>query len=99
MKCVYLYGGVAKFDGSGAFEWQSPSLGSTLKLILFLSQEVDEPQQEIAVRKLSSFGFCEIQIGTGRPINVEALNDPQMCAFQRHYEGAVHDGCSVVWYP
>lgn len=99
MKHVYLYPGAAKFDGSGEFEWQSPSLGSTHKLILFLSQEVDESQPEIAVRELSSFGFCEIQIGVGKPLDVEALNDPQMRAFQRHYEGAVADGRSLVWYP
>lgn len=99
MKHVYLYGGAATFDGSGSFQWQSPSMGATHRLILFLSQDVDEPQPEVALRELASFGFCEIQIGTGKPIYVEALNDPQMRAFQRHYEGAISDGCSIVWYP
>ncbi|WP_338846299.1 hypothetical protein V8J88_21385 [Massilia sp. W12] len=99
MKHVYLYGGAAKFDGSGSFEWHGPDVGSTHKLILFLSQDTDEPRQDLAIRELACFGFCEIQIGVGKPIHVEALNDPQMHAFQRHYEGAIEDGCSVVWYP
>lgn len=99
MKHVYLYGGVAKFDGSGSFEWNSPSVGSTRKLILFLSQDADNPQQELAMRELAAFGFSEVQLGMGKPIYVEALNDPQMRAFRHHYEGAIEDGCSVVWYP
>jgi hypothetical protein len=99
MKRVYLYGGSGKFAGSSAYDWNCPSIGSTHKLILFLAQDSDTPQQEIAERELSDFGFCEIQIGIGKPIDVEALNEPQMQAFQRHYEGAIAEGCSLVWYP
>lgn len=99
MKRVYLYGGSGKFAGTGAFEWNSPNIGSTHKLILFLAQDADAPQQEIAARELSNFGFCEIQIGIGKPIDIEALNDPKMQAFQRHYEGAFSEGSSIVWYP
>lgn len=99
MKRVYLYGGSGKFAGASAFDWDCPTIGSTHKLILFLAQDSDMPQQEVAARELSDFGFCELQIGIGKRIDVEALNEPHMRAFQRHYEGAIAEGCSLVWYP
>jgi len=49
--------------------------------------------------QLARFGFVELDVGRGRPIQVESLNDPSMHAFRRHYEGALDEGCSVVWYP
>jgi hypothetical protein len=99
VKRVYLYGGSGKFSGTNTFAWNSPSIGATHKLILFLAQDVDAPQQELALGELSDLGFCEIQIRTGKAIDVEALNEPQMQAFQRYYEGAMADGSSIVWYP
>lgn len=99
MKWVYLYGGSGKFAGTHAFEWNGPTVGSTHKLILFLAQDANEPRQELAVGELADFGFCEIEIGVGKPIDVEVLNEPQMQAFQRHYEGAILEGSSIVWYP
>ena len=51
------------------------------------------------MRELASFGFTELQVGQGKPIAVEVLKEPQMQAFQKHYEGALAEGSSIVWYP
>ena len=81
------------------FEWNSPEVGSTHRFILFIAHGDDEAQEETAIQELEKFGFTELQIGQGKPIAVEALNEPQMQAFQKHYEGALAEGSSIVWYP
>jgi hypothetical protein len=40
-----------------------------------------------------------LELMEGRPILAEVLNNPQMQAFQKHYEGAFAEGSSLVWYP
>ena len=99
MKTVYLYGGQAKFAGAPGVDWNSPEAGSTHKFILFVAQEEDAPQPEAAKHELARLGFIECQIGAGKPISVESLNEPQMRVFQKHYEGAFSEGSSLVWYP
>jgi len=99
MTMVYLYGGTAKYSGEGAFEWRSPDIGSTHKFILFMAYTSDEVHQDAALRELGRYGFTEVQVNQGRPIAVEVLNEPQMHAFQKHYEGALAEGSSLVWYP
>ena len=99
MTTVYLYGGQAKFAGTPEVEWNSPEPGSTHQFILFVAQERDAPQSEVAEHELAKLGFVECQFGTGKAISVESLNDPQMHAFQKHYEGALSEGSSLVWYP
>lgn len=96
---VYLYSGSGTFAGTGVFEWNSPAVGSSHKFILFIAQEVEEPQADRALHELARFGFTKAQVGAGKPIMVEVLNEPQMQAFQKHYEGALAEGCSIVWYP
>ena len=99
MKTVYLYGGMAKFAGTGHFEWNCPVIGSTHKFILFISQNINELQESKALDELTKFGFSEVNLGIGKPISVDALNEPRMQAFQKHYDGALAEGCSIVWYP
>ena len=99
MTTVYLYGGSGKYSGTGAFEWSSPDIGSTRKFILFVAHESDEAQPGTVILELERFGFSELEVGQGQPIAVEALTEPQMQAFQKHYEGALAEGSSIVWYP
>jgi hypothetical protein len=99
MTTVYLYGGEGTFAGTGEFQWNSPAIGSTHKLILFLTQEVTEPQEQLAMDELAKYGFRNVQVGAGKPIAAEVLNEPQMKVFQKHYEGALAEGSSIVWYP
>src|SRR5258706_12228716 len=99
MTTVYLYAGEGTFMGAGEFQWDSPKVGDTHKFILFVAQEVDEPQGHIAFREIERFGFAEAHIGVGKSISVEVLNESSMQGFRRHYEGALAEGCSIVWYP
>lgn len=99
MTTVYLYGGTGTYAGTESLEWDSPTVGSAHKFILFLLQDVDAPQDSMARTALAQFGFSDIQLGVGKPIAVEALNDPKIKAFHKHYMGAFAEGCSVVWYP
>lgn len=98
MTTVVLYGGTGKYSGAGAFYWHSPEVGSVHKFILFMAQEGEEAQQEAAISELEKFGFTDLELGQGKPIAIEVLNEPQMQAFQKHYEGALAEGSSIVWY-
>lgn len=99
MKTVILYPGSALFAGTASFEWASPKAGSTHRFILFLAHSDGVPDHDAAKHEVESFGFSEIDLGEGRNIDVESLNDPNMAAFRRHYEGAFTDGSSLAWYP
>jgi hypothetical protein len=99
LKTVMLYPGSARFAGTTNFDWASPTVGSTHRFILFFAQDDSVPDHDVAERELQSLGFSEIDLGEGRRIDVESLNDPKMAAFRRHYEGAFTEGSSLVWYP
>lgn len=99
MKSVILYLGSARFSGATSIDWDSPAIGGTHRFILFLAQNDNCANQDLARREVAALGFSEIELGDGRPIDVESLNDPSMAAFRRHYEGALADGSSLVWYP
>ena len=99
MTKVYLYGGKGKFVATQSFEWNSPEIGSTHQFILFFAQSKAEPNDKAAIQELARYGFAEVVISQGKPIAVEVLNEPQMQAFQKHYEGALSEGSSLVWYP
>lgn len=99
MTTIYLYGGEATYAGHCDFEWEAPTVGAKHKLILFLAQKEEISRDDIAKAEIARFGFVDIDIGAGRPIHVESLNDPRTQAFHRHYEGALDEGTSLVWYP
>ncbi len=98
MAHVLIYGGCGLFQG-GQFEWDSPSVGGTHKFMLFLAQEKEEPNQVGALKEVHRFGFRDVDLQEGRKIVVAVLNEPSMRAFQKHYEGAMTEGSSLVWYP
>jgi len=93
---VYVYLGDATYTGGGAFEWHSPEVGARHKLMLFLSQTVDEPQPRAATQELDRFGFANAEWAPGKSILVESLNAPNMQAFRKHYEEALNAGSSIV---
>lgn len=99
MKTVFIYGGWGTYLGTSGYEWESPIAGSTHEFILFVAHEENQPQQDVAAQELQKFGFVNCEVGEGRPILVEPLNQPGMQVFQRHYEGASTEGASIVWYP
>ena len=99
MLTVYLYQGEGTFTGKRGFDWNSPELGDRHKFILFLAQESCKAEQERAWEKVSEYGFDEVELGEGKPILVESMNEPQMRVFGQYYEGAIDEGDSLVWYP
>ena len=99
MQCVYVYGGAGVFVAPSDYEWNSPESGHYHRFILFMRQSIDAPLQDAARAELQRFGFTELEMYEGKPLFVEALNDPKMQAFQKHYEGALEEGVSLVWYP
>ncbi len=99
MISVYLYQGEGTFEGPRVFEWNCPEVGSRHKFILFLAQKSNTPEQEVALVKVSAYGFKDIELGEGAPIVVESMNEPQMRVFSRYYEGALEEGNFLVWYP
>lgn len=99
MTRIFLYGVEATYGSGCDFEWPAPPLGGRHKLILFLAQTNESAQDDRVVSELARFGFVDLHVGIGRPIEVEALNDPRMQVFRRHYEGALAEGVSIVWYP
>jgi hypothetical protein len=99
METVLLYGGSGTYSGVAEYEWKSPVVGNTHKFILFVAQEESKSRLDVAAQELRKFGFVNYEIGEGRPISVESLNQPEMQVFQKHYEGAFAEGASIVWYP
>jgi hypothetical protein len=99
MTTVYIYGGTGTYNGKADFDWTCPEIGSRHNFMLFISQKIDAPQEEAASLELAKFGFDDLELMEGRPILAEVLNDPQMQAFRKHYEGAFTEGSSLVWYP
>lgn len=96
---IYAYGAEATYRGGGDVEWNSPAPGARHKLMLFLAQDDEVSREDKAASELAEFGFVDFDIAAGRPIVVESLNDPRMEAFRVHYEGALANGSSLVWYP
>ena len=99
MKTVMIYPGSARFDGKTEFEWASPAPGSTHRFLLFFAQDESVSKLGLALQEVARYGFRDIELGEGRPIDVESLNDPAMAAFRKHYEGAFSEESSLVWYP
>jgi hypothetical protein len=96
---VYVYSGSGTFTGASAFAWNSPKVGMSHRFILFLTQEQDVDHPEAALRELSDFGFANLQLSPGKPLAIESLNLVEMRKFHSHYEGALAEGSSLVWYP
>lgn len=99
MKTILLYGGSGTYLGTSEYEWKCPVEGDTHKFILFVAKEEGESRPDIAAEELRKFGLVNCEVGEGRPISVESLNEPRMQEFQKHYEGAFTEGASIVWYP
>lgn len=99
-RAVFLYGGRGKYIGAGPrVIWDSPPVGGVHAFILFLAQAEREADRAVAIAQARRFGFSDLELGIGKPLDVEALNVPQMRGFQKHYEDALSEGVSLVWYP
>ncbi|HTH78955.1 MAG TPA: hypothetical protein VL593_08250 [Ramlibacter sp.] len=99
MPIVYIYPGHGTFAGS-QFEWNCPPLASKHELMLFVRQDEDKPAAHVALDALERYGFKHVKLTQqGKPIDIEALNDPKLADFRRNYEESMAKGFSLVWYP
>lgn len=99
MPIVYVYPANGRFAGS-EFEWNCPPLASQHDFMLFMRQDADMPAPYAALAAIDRYGFRQVKLtAEGRPLAVESLNDPNLASFRKHYEDALADGVSVVWYP
>lgn len=99
MPTIFVYLAEATYRGPSEFSWHNPDVGARHKLMLFLAQTANASSESEANRELSRFGFAEAQLQPGKPIAVESLNAPNMRAFHKHYEEALAEGSSIMWYP
>jgi hypothetical protein len=92
---LYLCDGV--FDGPGELQFRAPEVGGRHKFLLFLRQENPSASSAEAIREAQRFGFGSINVLNGKPLEVESLSSAQ--GFAKHYEEALAEGSSLVWYP
>jgi hypothetical protein len=92
---LYLCEGV--FDGPGELDLRAPEVGARHKFLLFLRQETNNASSAEAVREAQRFGFGSINVLNGKALEVESLNSAQ--GFAKHYEEALAEGSSLIWYP
>jgi hypothetical protein len=67
--------------------------------MLFLRQDSDSIDFDLARAGIKEFGFTYIQSLRGNPLKVESMNDPKMAIFSKYFEEALESGSSLVWYP
>ena len=92
---LYLCEGV--FDGPGELDFCAPEVGARHKFLLFLRQHNKNASSTEAAREAQRFGFGAVNVLNGKALEVESLNSAQ--GFSKHYEEALAEGSSLIWYP
>ena len=99
MKKVFIYGFSGTYLGSSKYEWNPPKAGEPHKCLLFLRQDLDEVDFELAKVELEKFGVHNILDLKGNSLKVETLNSDMYKGFSGFYESALTDGSCLVYYP
>jgi len=99
MSTVYIYGFQGRYSGDSEYEWNTPEVGDAHKFMLFLAQETDEHEFELAEAEIGRFGVTEIENLKGNPLKVEVLNTDTYRGFSSFYEAALDEGSCLVFYP
>jgi len=94
---VILYLCEGKYAGPGALEFNPPQVGAHHKFLLFLRQADPTLSYSDASAEAARFGFAPVNVLNGKQLDVESLNS--MSGFTKHYEEALSQGSSLVWYP
>jgi hypothetical protein len=94
---LYLCDGV--FSGPGLLKLKAPKIGARHKFLLFLRQEMESVSFSAALAEAERFGFGTVSVLGGNQLSVESLNSPDFQGFTKHYEEALSQGSSLVWYP
>ncbi len=93
---VLLYLCEGTYTGASAHSYTAPRPGPARRFILFLRQMTEAPSVADAVSEAARFGFSPITVLNMGPMAPEALNSTP--AFSKHYEEALTNGSSLVWY-
>lgn len=56
MSTVYIYGFRGRYSGGGEFDWDSPAIGDVHRFLLFLAQDSDQHDFELAKAEIVRFG-------------------------------------------
>ena len=96
---IFLFLCRAEFSGQSEIPYsQEPPVGSEHDCILFVAQQSDTPDHEIARSKLAEHGWINAHIKRVGPFQPENVNSQQWQAFQRNYEECLEHGDSIAWY-
>ena len=77
----------ATFVGEGSLAYASPpETGRAHKCMPLIRQSENKVDSKLATETLHRYGWLSVIIRSAAPIKVEALNDPNMHVFQKHYE-------------
>ena len=74
MTVVAIYGFTGKYSGNSEYTWNSPEPGATHKCMLFLRQESDFNEYELALAECRKYGFEEIENVRYGKLRIEVLN-------------------------
>ncbi|MCC4833133.1 hypothetical protein LMH66_10875 [Shewanella sp. 10N.7] len=99
MYIVVIYGFEGTFSGKVEYEYTFPEIGNQHRCMLFLKQENDDLNFEIAASEIGKFGFGDLSNLKGNPLKVEVLNTESFKGFTGFYEEALDSGSSLVVYP
>lgn len=96
---IFVYGFEGTYSGSSEIEYSNPEAGATHRAMLFLRQDSESVDFDLALAVINKFGFTKIQSLRGNQLKVESMSDPKMAVFPKYYEEALETGSSLVWYP
>jgi len=84
----------ARFTGEAAVRYSSPpEVGSVHRCIVL----VRESERERLPEFLKQLGWESLSTAS-RPFDPASLDEPSMEPFRQHYDAALKDGHSLVWY-
>lgn len=99
MTKVFIYGFTGTFTESSEYDYDHPLHGDTHKCMLFLRQNTQDLEFQIAQKEAEKYGFSSIINLSGNELKVDVLNSDSYKGFVGYYEEALQKGSSLVYYP
>ena len=99
MPTVHVYSFTGKYTGSPKYDYAHPELNATHTCLLFLAQESEDHQWELAAAECQYYGFGEYQFARAGKLDVNALNTDLYRGFSGFYQTAIESGSALVYYP
>jgi hypothetical protein len=99
MSQVMLYLCEGEFVGKPVYDYHHPVPGAVHSFLLFLRQTTAESSMEKAEQESVKYGFSRVTVKKSNLLSVEAMNTDAYKGFSGHYEEALSEGSSIVWYP